>query len=73
MKDKGIRFFGKPLGRPKKNDEAESALIKKLRYQESGERNQVEGKFGEGKRCYGLGLVMAKTEETSESLPDCVV
>jgi len=67
LKEKGIRFSGKPLGRPKKEDEDNSVLSRKRHYQESCERNQVEGKFGEGKRCYGLGLVMAKTAETSES------
>ena len=67
LKEKGIRFSGKPLGRPKKQDEETSLFFRKRRYQESCERNQVEGKFGEGKRCYGLGLVMTRTEKTSES------
>jgi hypothetical protein len=29
-------------------------------------RNAVEGKFGEGKRFYGLGRIMARLKETSE-------
>ncbi len=32
------------------------------------ERNAVEGKFGQGKRRYGLGLVRAKLVETSGSM-----
>ncbi len=30
-------------------------------------RNAIEGAFGVGKRRYGLGLVLAKLRETSES------
>lgn len=30
-------------------------------------RNEIEGAFGVGKRRYGLGLVLAKLRETSES------
>ena len=29
-------------------------------------RNGVEGKFGEGKRFYGLGLVMTRLQDTCE-------
>jgi len=32
----------------------------------SGERNAVEGKFGEGKRFYGQGRVMTRLQGTSE-------
>jgi len=32
-------------------------------------RNSVEGKFGEGKRKYGLGRIMARLQKTSE----CVI
>ena len=31
-------------------------------------RNSIEGKFGEGKRCYRLNRIMAKLKETSESV-----
>ena len=65
-KQNGIRLSGPRLGRPN---------IKKLKSQKRIEqmdnriRNQIEGKFGEGKRCYGLGCIMAKLQETSE----CVI
>jgi IS5 family transposase len=32
------------------------------------EHNAVEGKFGQGKRRYGLGLIRAKLAETSGSM-----
>ncbi|MED4920332.1 transposase, partial [Weizmannia sp. CD-2023] len=32
------------------------------------ERNAVESKFGEGKRKYGLGLIRARLQETSETV-----
>lgn len=65
-KQNGIRLSGPRLGRPN---------IKKLKSQKRIEqmdnriRNQIEGKLGEGKRCYGLGCIMAKLQETSE----CVI
>ena len=63
LKSKGIRFSGKPLGRPPKlSKEAKRALRQEARL-----RNQIEGKFGEGKRKYDLDLVKAKTMATSES------
>ena len=63
LKSKGIRFSGKPLGRPPKLSKDEKKLLR----QEALLRNQIEGKFGEGKRRYDLGLVKAKTMATSES------
>ena len=32
-----------------------------------GERNPIEGKFGQGKTSYGLGRIKARLENTSES------
>ena len=32
------------------------------------DRNCSEGKFGEGKRRYGMALIMAKLQETSETV-----
>ena len=46
---------GRPLGRPPK-DPALLSEQKRLECEEAGERNAIEGKFGEGKRRYGLGL-----------------
>ena len=61
-KARGIRISGPPLGRPPKNVSAED---KKQARVDEGIRNGVEGKFGEGKRRYGLGRIMAKLACTS--------
>jgi transposase, IS5 family len=67
LKEKNISMYGgAPLGRPKKIDEL-SPEEKREHKEKSKRRNWIEGKFGEGKRRYGLGLVMAKTRVTSES------
>jgi len=66
LKERNIRFSGVPLGRPL----TDLVLCKKLKQQrrkEAGIRNGIEGKFGVGKRKFGLGLVMTKLRETSES------
>jgi len=64
----GIRLSGPKLGRP-----LSKALMKKaekrIERQDASERNAVEGKFGEGKRKYGLARIFAKLEETAE----CVI
>ncbi len=52
---KGIRISGPPLGRPKKNMSSDEK-----------NRNRIEGKFGEGKRRYGLDLIKTKLKLTSE-------
>jgi len=39
---------------------------KKIENQDSRDRNVVEGKFGEGKRAYGLGKLTEKLKKTSE-------
>ena len=62
-----IRFSGPPLGRPVKDTE----LLRQQYHQErqdSGERNAVEGKFGEGKRFYGLNRIMARLQSTTETV-----
>jgi len=56
---------GPRLGRPPKNRDSQ---IRKQEYLDEKERNAVEGKFGEGKRRYGLGLIMACLRETSETV-----
>ena len=61
-KSLGIRLSGPPLGRPPKN--VPPADKKQARADETI-RNEVEGKFGEGKRRYGLGRVMTKLANTS--------
>jgi len=61
---KGIRLSGPRLGRPPKEPDP---ALKKLARQDELDRIAIEGKFGEGKRRYGLGLVKAKLQETSET------
>ena len=60
----GIRLSGPPLGRPKKNRDKEK---ERLVRQDEIDRIAVEGKFGNGKRKYGLGRIMSKRADTSES------
>lgn len=60
----GIKISGPKLGKPGKNRREE--IRQELK--EIGERNTVEGKFGNGKRKLGLGLIMAKLRETTENM-----
>ena len=62
--EKGIRMSGPPLGRPKKKVSNEE---KKQAREDERIRNRIEGKFGEGKRRYGLDLIKTKLKETSEN------
>ncbi len=64
-KERGIRISGPRLGRPPK--EPDPKVIQQAR-QDARDRNCVEGKFGEGKRRYGMGLIKAKLQETSETV-----
>jgi len=69
-KDNDIRITGKPLGRPHKKTEENKEKLdkeKKQRYQDDVDRIAVEGRFGVGKRKYGLGLIKSKLKETSET------
>lgn len=68
-KGKNILLNGKPLGRP---TEQTKQRIKELR-QAVGERNCVEGKFGQAKRWYGMGNIHAKLQTTSESMIGAIV
>jgi hypothetical protein len=63
-RDRGIRLSGKPLGRPKA---CEQAQAQKQAQADAAVRNQVEGKFGVGKRRFSLGRVMAKLASTAET------
>ncbi len=70
LKNLGIRFSGKPLGRMKKiTDENKDSIRREreLRKKEYRERIPVEGKFGQGKNGYRLNYIRAKTRKTSES------
>lgn len=57
LKEQGIELRAKPLGRPK-------ALSNQVR---PGERNPIEGKFGQAKRGYGFDKIRAMLTSTSES------
>jgi hypothetical protein len=54
----GIRLIAKPLGRP-------PAVPIHVR---PGERNPIEGKFGQAKTAYGLNRIRARLMGTSESM-----
>jgi IS5 family transposase len=70
LKQRGIRFAGKPLGRPKRATEANREMLKQLRKQRREEylqRIPIEGKFGQGKNGYNLSSIRAKRADTSVS------
>ena len=70
LKDKGIRYAGKALGRPKKVTEQNREQLKRDKQQRRADYRQripIEGKFGQGKRAYGLNQIQAKTARTSEA------
>lgn len=57
LKELGIKLLAKPLGRP-------SAMSIHV---SPGERNPIEGKFGQAKTAYGLNRIKARLKGTSES------
>jgi len=70
LKSQGIRFAGKPLGRPKKVTEANREEQKRLaarRREEYLQRIPIEGKFGQGKNGYRLNYIRAKRSDTSRA------
>ena len=63
-KSNGIRLSGPPLGRP-----TEMSSEEKIQSRNDDRiRNAIEGKFGQGKRRFGLARIMAKLQETSETV-----
>ncbi len=64
-KDLGIRYSGKPLGRP--SAKYQTPYQKRKFREEQGRRNEVEGKFGQGKNGYNLSRIRARASKTSES------
>lgn len=66
-KKHGIRLSGPKLCRPSK-DQQINAERKRIEQQDASERNAIEGKFGEGKRRYGLDLISACLQQTSETV-----
>ena len=70
LKEHGIRFAGKPLGRPKKVTEENKEQLKRLKAQRREEYRQripIEGKFGQGKNGYQLDYVRTKRADTSSA------
>jgi len=62
LKEKGIKLMAKPLGRPS----AVSIHVS------PGERNPIEGKFGQAKTGYGLNRIKARLKDTSEAWIACI-
>ncbi len=58
LKGLSITLRAKPLGRPKAVDE---------KHVSPGERNPIEGKFGQAKTTYGLNRIKARLQATSQS------
>jgi IS5 family transposase len=70
LKNKEIRFAGKPLGRPKKVTAENAEQLKaekKQRHTDYRERIPIEGKFGQGKSGYRLNYNRAKRSDTSQA------
>ena len=59
-KERGIRLSGPKLGRPSETAKQD----KKTEYQDNVDRIGVERAFSLCKRCYGMGLIVTKLEET---------
>lgn len=59
LKERGIKLAAKPLGRS-----SAKAVEDHVR---PGERNPIEGKFGQAKTGYGMNRIRARLKETSQS------
>lgn len=59
LKDRNIKLAAKPLGRP-----SAKAVENHV---SPGERNPIEGKFGQAKNGYGMNRVRARLKQTSQS------
>ena len=62
----GIRLSGPRLGRPKSDPELVAAEKQQF-IDDQRQRNAVEGKIGQGKRRFGLGLIREKLPATQGS------
>lgn len=60
LKARGIKLRAKPLGRPPAKGASSNPVS-------PGERNPIEGKFGQAKTGYGMASIGAKLKTTSES------
>ena len=63
-RSRGIRLTGPALGGSKSKRISENQKQIKA---DASYRNRIEGKFGQGKRRFSLGLVMTKLAQTSET------
>ena len=63
--ERGIRLSGPKLGRPTKVVDSD---ILKQQLADNSARNAIEGKFGQCKRHLGLGRVMARRKDSSETV-----
>ena len=59
LKEKGIKLAAKPLGRP-----SAKAVENHV---SPGERNPIEGKFGQAKNGYGMNRIRARLRNTNQS------
>ena len=59
-KKHGLRLSDPKLGRPR----ATAKVDKKQEYQDNADRIEVERSFSLSKRCYGMGCITTKLEET---------
>lgn len=59
LKENNIKLAAKPLGRP-----SAKAVANHVR---PGERNPIEGKFGQAKNGYGMNRIRARLKNTSQS------
>ena len=57
LKELGIKLLGKQLGRPSEKNRVEY---------NPGDRNPIEGKFGQAKVRYGMDRIKARLKDTSE-------
>ena len=65
-KERGIRLSGPLLGKPAQSPERQAHLKRQAREDEAI-RVAIEGKFGQAKRRFGLGCVMAKLSQTAQT------
>jgi len=65
-KEHGIRLSGPKLGRPN-GDQKKKRETSRIEQKDERMRIPIEGKIGEGKRCYTLDRLSTKLEETSET------
>jgi len=66
-REKGIRLSGPRLGRPPRQSDDAMKAVKKQARQDELDRIPIEGKFGQGKRRFGLNRVMAKLAKTGKT------